>query len=247
MLTYKPGPGDHQILKTEDKGQSSCGYEISEPLSVDEPPNLLTGSYRAVMKLVMTYNCKNASHQNFVLYGDAVPESAQLYVGQVGMWQEYRQELSAKAQSIIHRLRSLDVNGPFYPPLHNLETGARTEETNAPDSAQLNFSPHPFYQPHAQTIYHKSVQDELCWQVVRVVLEARTFLENVLANCQSIIRLVSAIIGLLHAVAFSASIFCSVLWEKRRWFLFHGARPPKSTAQAMWTCLPGACSGFPLA
>ncbi len=48
---------------------------------------------------------------------------------------------------------------------------------------------------------------------------------------------------LFHFIANVVTLFCSVSWPKRRWFLFHGARPPKNRVQAALGLFFGACSG----
>jgi hypothetical protein len=177
---------------------------------------------------------------------DVMHESAQLLVGQLGQWQEYRQALTTKARFVANHLLSLDMFA--WPWLgHNPWNIDETDDTESTESGLLNFCSPSLYQPYAPSAYYRSIQDELCNHVVSVVLNARTFLRKTLSTFRDRIRLASIVIRVLCAAVSSPLLFCSVRWEKRRWFLFHGARPPKSTAQAMWACLREACSGFILA
>jgi hypothetical protein len=47
-------------------------------------------------------------------------------------------------------------------------------------------------------------------------------------------------------ISSSIRLFCSVRWEQRRWFLFHGARPPKRV-QWFLDFFIGVCSKSSLA
>jgi hypothetical protein len=166
-------------------------------------------------------------------------------VGQLGQWQEYRHTLTTRARSLANHLRALDTL--VWPWLGlNQETGTGPDATPPPDSDLLNFYSPSLHQPYAPTTYHQSIQDELYRHAVSIVLNARTFLEKVLARCWDGIRRASVFVDILFAAISSPILFCSVSWEKRRWFLVHGARPPK-VAQAIWARLPEACSGSALA
>jgi hypothetical protein len=189
------------------------------------------------------------SGQSFVIdlkHSSAVPvilsschvahELAHVSVGQLGQLQEYRQNLRANVWSIANDLRSLDVMERL-----SICNYISTTETSDRDY-RLNVCAPSLHGPYGQTQYYQTVQDALSYHVVSIVLLARTFLQKALTTCREKLRLVNVAVGLLHAVAFFPFIFCSVRWERRRWFLFHGARPPTSTAQAMWACLPEACS-----
>jgi len=173
---------------------------------------------------------------------DVMTESAPLLVGQLGQWQEYRQTLNTKARFVAHHLRSLDMFA--WPWLgHNPWNVDETDDTASTESGLLNFCSPSVHLPYAPSTYYRSIQDELYNHVVSVVLNARTFLRKMLSTFRDRIRLASVVIAVLCTAVSSPLLFCSVRWEKRRWFLFHGARPPKSTAQAMWACLPEARSG----
>jgi hypothetical protein len=224
---------------------------------LDEGGAIPTGALRLVPDLlVVTEYCdewvldaKETYEPILLVPGnhDVKPESAPPLVGQLGQWQEYRQTLTTKARFVAHHLRSLNVLQWPWNGINQVGMYAGTDDTNSPDSEQLNSYVPSLYQPYSPSMYYESIQDELCSYVVSVVLDARTLLQSVLSTLRNGICFATVVVGVLCAALSSPVLFCSVRWEKRRWFLFHGARPPKSTAQVLWTCLLEACSGSSLA
>jgi hypothetical protein len=89
-----------------------------------------------------------------------------------------------------------------------------------------------------------SFQQDLCAYVVSIVRCSRNVLQRRVLECKRELRRTRTLIGTIEkAVFFAVSFFCSVPWERRRWFLHHGARPPKQTVQAILSLFTGACSG----
>jgi hypothetical protein len=231
-------------------------YGQKSQILLDEGGVVPTGVLGLVPDMLVVTECdawvldaKETCGPILLIHGnhDVKTESAPLLAGQLGQWQEYRGALTTKARFVAHHLRSLEVLQWPWNGINHVGTYAGTDDTNSPDSEELNLCVPSFYQPYSPSMYFESIQDELFNHVVSVVLHARTFLQGVLSALREGIRLVSVLIGTLLAAIFSANIFCSVRWERRRWFLFHGARPPKFTAQVMWACLLEACSGSALA
>lgn len=73
-------------------------------------------------------------------------------------------------------------------------------------------------------------------------------LERTLVFCKRQLLHASTRISAIKKWLFSAvSIFCCLRWECRRWFVHHGARPPKSLAQVTTSLFAGACSSLVLA
>jgi hypothetical protein len=182
-----------------------------------------------------------------IIFNCVDSESASPSMGQIGLLQEHRRSLKIVARSLYSDLQSLDSLMGLPNTMGAVGAGSVAEKLNLQGSDQRNVCSYSFYQPYAPTTYYLSIQDELLTYVVSVFVDARTYLQRALNIFQDRIRLLSVVIAILRAAAFTANIFCSVRWEKRRWFLFHGARPPKSTLQALWACMPEACSGSALA
>ena len=202
-------------------------------------PDLLIGSARSLPNLIMPPCVDNwQAHPDLNLNN--------VLVGQVGLWQEYRQNLKVKAQSLYIDLQSLETLHDHWLTIGNPSVSAAAVDPTLLHASQQTFSSYSFYQPYTPSAYCRVVQDELLTYVVGAFVDARAYLEKALKTFRERIRLVSVLIAILRVVAFLANIFCSVRWEKRRWFLFHGARPPKSPQQVMWACLPEACSGSAL-
>lgn len=175
---------------------------------------------------------------------DLTSESSPLSVGKLGSWQEYLQKLKTKARILVEGLQELEISASPLFCQTNLVTVVGDDDTY--DSDFLNVRAPSLHLPSDLSTYFQVIQEELFDHVVRAALHARTLLQDALKTLRDSIRLVSALIVTLLASVFSTHIFCSVLWEKRRWFLLHGARPPKSI-QAVWACLPEAYSRSPLA
>lgn len=177
--------------------------------------------------------------------GTLAHEYAHLLVGQMGLLQEYRHDLAAKARLLVRNLGKIDaaeselqghcpasMMGPVASSSFNL------------CSTLVNVCAPSFQGPFPQTQYFHIVRDELfSW-----ICETRIAVRKALTALD---RLLGCVDHFLLEIRKSASskirLFCSVCWEKRRWFLYHGARPPKVTVQAILGLFAGACSGSHLA
>ena len=171
--------------------------------------------------------------------------SSHLSTGLVSQLREYRQELGNAALSISDDLRMIDL---WFYAWDNSLVAVQTKSYAEPAEYQSQASVYvPSLDPYlSQTQYYECVQDELlnheasrnCW--------TRTFLQKALIGVKQVLRLVGASLAVIQSSIIPA-IFCSVLWEERRWFLFHGARPPRASLLATSGLLAGACSGLLIA
>jgi hypothetical protein len=261
-------------LRISEPIQAQCVGYLREFL--DESPRPLFSSLVALYADAWAAHPKiiNLPRGMDLVYDCKDDQSVRLSVGKLGQLQDHRQKLTTEARLLQNDLQSLDVLSQRWmigstvveetDSLGTDETrllqydqrwligtnviaGTVFEDPNSLDTDQPGLlTPSPCLFP-TQTGYQQVVQEELYHHAVTVVLQARKSLQNALARYRSRIRLVSIVIGRLLTGLTSSNIFCSVLWEKRRWFLFHGARPPNPVQQALWACLQEACSGSTLA
>jgi hypothetical protein len=171
--------------------------------------------------------------------------SSQLSAGLVSQLREYRQELHNAARSISDDLRMIDLW--FYACDNSLvAVQSKSYAELAKYESQVSVCV-PSLDPYlSQTQYYECVRDELLNHEARRTCWTRTFLQKELIGVKQALRLVGTSLAVIQSAIIPA-IFCSVLWEERRWFLFHGARPPRASVQAMSGLLAGACSGLLIA
>jgi hypothetical protein len=94
-----------------------------------------------------------------------------------------------------------------------------------------------------------TLQEEVWDYLLSAARRNQGVLKQALTVVRRIQNWVSAAILLLiqQLFRFACSLFCSVRWERRRWFLCHTAHPPKISRPAVAGLLLGACFGSPLA
>lgn len=257
MLTYDPESENNGFILVSDANGRSC--RIFEPIQsnfLGDVPTVLTGSSRpysglAVIAQYSDYWGAYPKSGSVPIIGtyvyDGLDESARFSVGQLGQLQDYRQKLNAEARVLQNDLHSLDALSQQWLIIGNVFTGTAVENPDSQDADQLNFWAHSPQVFPTHTECQPIIQEDFYSRVLRFLLQACASLRQALARLRRRVRPVSVLIGVFRAAALSALIFCSVRWEKRRWFLFHGARPPKSVQQAIWACLLEACSGSALA
>lgn len=255
MLTYETVPESIQLLDGETDERPYCLVEPAQEEFVGQSPRLITGTPFSALAVALDpdnwalYPKRRSALPlvtgTTIVFGCVDNESAYLSAGQLGYWQEYRRNLAVEAQSLYSDWRSLNASAERWLTIGNLCTDTETEGSKLQNATQLRVGPTPHYLLFTPSTYSRCIQDELGNHAVSLVFYARR-VKKALRKLRDRICLVSVHISALLAALFSGIIFCSVRWEKRRWFLFHGARPPKSTAQAMWTCLLEACSGSAL-
>ena len=230
MLVYEPNPNLLPVVPTGTRGL------VHDLLLVTQYyDDVVVENQEALMPIMFAPGNHDVTLQPVPL----------LSVGQLGQWQEYYQSLRTKARFVADQLRSLDI---VYWACDDIPCNVRKEnETESTEPGLLDFCSPSLDPPYALNTYCRSIQDEFYSHIVSVVLKAREFLYKTLNAVQLTIRLAGFVVAVLRAAASSPLIFCSVSWEKRRWFVFHGSRPPRSTVQTVWTRLPEAYSGSALA
>ncbi len=162
--------------------------------------------------------------------------------GDLGHLQEWRRHLASKADALLADLKDLDLlqwmgsSGRLAPHLAKLlstcdESCVLIEGAVLSPSLQLPWSDTPLFEGvHEQ--FHTALDRK------------RAQVRKALLLCRAQSRFISAKIArLLRRALLPIRLFCSVRWEERRWFLIHGARPPKAPVQAILSLLSAACSG----
>lgn len=180
-------------------------------------------------------------------------ESMHLIVGQIGPLQEYRHGLATNARSLVLDLQKIETS---VIDLQNVETTVialdgfgPTVLPVAPYSSGIYSAPVDACVPSlkgrfALTQYFDVVRDEL----FTLNCETRIALRKALTAVDRLLGCVDHVILEIRRSALSnIRLFCSVSWEKRTWFLYHGARPPKTSVQVILGLFAGACSGSRIA
>jgi hypothetical protein len=174
--------------------------------------------------------------------GNIAPESAQLFAGEVGQVQEYRHDLAQRIKSLDE---DLQAPSEWCPSAINfvLVTGFENPATAYcidPYSTKLNVRAPSLHPPIEYSRYSNSVLDELytvdCEKRISV-RKAVTWLDRLLGYVDHVILVIRKFASIL------VCLFCSVCWEHRTWFLYHGARPPRANIKAIMSLFVEACSG----
>lgn len=172
-------------------------------------------------------------------------------VSQLGWSQEYSQTLKRAARSITQDLQSFDSLSWEYTSSAPPSEFGWSEEWTAfcLSLIEPNLCAPSLHLPYRQASpYFVSIQDDIWAYVTSIARKACFVLYHKLSRCKRELRRINAVVAILRKVAFSGvSFFCSVRWERRSWFLRHGAHPPKQTVQAILSlrfprCVPGLLS-----
>jgi hypothetical protein len=151
---------------------------------------------------------------------------------------KYQQGLKTTARSVSRTLQSLASDE-----LIMAADGVLQPIGLALASTQLNVSA-PLALRTLSTQYSTAVIDALdTW-----LCELRVVTRDALNWIDELIGHVARVLSVAFKFA-SAPVrfFCSVRWERRRWFLYHGTRPPRPTVQAIVNLFTVACSRLHLA
>lgn len=172
--------------------------------------------------------------------GILASESAHLFVGQIGPLQEYRHDLIGKANLLVRDLQTIEATGME---LQGCWPDAFIGPIAQPVSFfsnQPNFCVPSVQGPFALTQYFHIVRDELFAWICKTKIALRGALTafDLLLGCVT-----HSVLEICKANHSNVRLFCNVCWEKRRWFQYHGARPPKAAVQAILGLFAGACSG----
>jgi len=166
-------------------------------------------------------------------------ECGHMLLGRLGELLEHRQR-----QTRTVRLLVSDLESSLYPgglsALSAVWNLTDFHQRVLQDSAVSVAFLHEEFEQVLEPLYSSS---DALWYDVENPAQARRLYKR-LRRCRRELRRNSALIAILQKAAGSAGrFFCCVRWERRRWFLHHGARPPKATAQAILSLFAGACSG----
>jgi hypothetical protein len=179
-----------------------------------------------------------------ILDPSVVQASGHLFVNQLDGLHEYRRGVTQTLRTLTQDLRSVEfvevANGLLQ--TSDLTVTAQCNFAQ-PSGNEPNFCVLSMHSCMGVTGFSSIVQEVLA-QVVSIAHYSRNVLQQRLSQCKRELRRTSALVVIIEKAAFSAvSFFCCVRWERRRWFLHHGARPPKQPVQAMLSLFTGACSG----
>jgi hypothetical protein len=164
-----------------------------------------------------------------------------ILVDQLDELQDRRRELTVQARSVINDLRSVNVLASQLNTLPVSASALRSGWAQAQNNQPTLWATSQHSSEAIQEFV--SVQDDLCAYVVSVARLNRERLEGTLAQYRWQLRRISDLIAIIQRARLSlVSVFCSVQWEQRRWFLFHGSRPPRQPVQAIMGLFAGACS-----
>jgi hypothetical protein len=188
---------------------------------------------------------------------DVTPGLGYLHVGQFAQVLDYRQALESKSLRLMETLgyTTTWVSNCGSAISESLGTfPSRLGIFNGPIGSYVSTSPpQDLIDVHAPSLHPSSgalqtgffghVQD-ICSYLWVLVCTVREALHEQLLVLKRELRRVTTIVAILQRAACSVALFCSVSWERRRWFLYHGSRPPKPTAQAILSPFVEACSGL---
>jgi hypothetical protein len=195
--------------------------------------------------LLIVGNNVRSAHTPRILtfHGDIAPESAQMFAGEVGQVQEYRHDLAETIRSLDADLQassawSWSLGGNFA-----IVTGVENPAASNgidPSSTEQNVCSPSLHLPSGCSNYFDSVLDEL----YTVYCEKRISLRKEITWLDRLLGYVDHVILVIRDFASTpVRLFCSVCWEHRTWFLYHGARPPRANIRAIMSLFVEACSG----
>jgi hypothetical protein len=161
-------------------------------------------------------------------------EVGYVWAGQMEQLQQYQLNLKAVSQT----LRCLESDGLI------LDADAVLQPVD-PEllSTHQNICV-PFSLNGPSTQYSSAVLDALNTWVCEFQVKLREAL-NWLDELIGCVRHVLCVI--FKFFSSPIRLFCNVRWEKRRWYFYHGTRPPRLTVQAIMSLFTMACSRSHLA
>jgi hypothetical protein len=183
-----------------------------------------------------------------LVHTDVPRDFGHLHVGQLGQLQESRAQL-------IRAMRSLYQDSGTFTSITEESCGYAAQSNTTITTLPGFFEPgviwpspplpnaSPLHLPTAQVVGVVNIQDVYAY--LRSI--ARSDLIQQLREWERHLRCLTYVIGIVHKALSSISLFCGISWERRRWFLFHGARPPKDQASAIPSLSFGACLSSPIA
>jgi hypothetical protein len=188
---------------------------------------------------ITSHHNLDATNANVIaLDTNALYETGYAWAGQIGELQQYKRSLKTTARCVSQALQSLASDE-----LIMTADGALQPIGLELASTQLNVSAPPALRT-VSTQYSTVVLDALnTW-----FCEFRVVARNALNWIDELLRCVARVLSVaFRYVSSPIRFFCSVRWERRRWFLYHGTRPPRPTVQAIVDLFTVACSRLHLA
>lgn len=169
--------------------------------------------------------------------GMTLTESSEFtFVSQLASLQGYRHKLACAVRSINQELQSLDLFKVAYG-----RFALEAPSTEKWDSS-LYWNQSPVCLPSLHLANVGLAQGDVR---LYTAFDWATYfnMREALSRLKIELRAIGATVALLQKVFFSGiSFFCSVLWERRRWFLHHGSHPPKQTVKADLSLFTEVCS-----
>jgi hypothetical protein len=166
------------------------------------------------------------------------------YVGvnQLGELQEYRHALDAATRSITKDLEDLDF---LIWTSANIVVGqVKQYDVEVPDPQGHLLDVHAPWLEMVDGQHRYSQHHELWHYLLHAACTVRVALEQTLSLFQVERKCLTRAIAACSKLARAAiKLFCCLSWERRRWFLQHGAHPPKASRTAFAGPFSRACSG----
>jgi len=246
MRTYDPTPGEWIF---DSNPQRELEYEFALSSGQRQQLRRMSTDGKS-MKAILDFGVDLASGAGFntigpaFSFGNLTRSSAYLSAGQAGPLQEYREELTDSVRSLATQLRTFDSVVLLPPSTSPLVVGQIWDSWEAARCASYINVSAPSLDPHYWIADGRmSIQEEILAFLTSAVFEARAAIQSAMLWFQGVLDFVGLHLAVILAVVFFPAIFCSVCWENRRWFLFHGARPPRAANEAMSGLFAGACLG----
>jgi hypothetical protein len=236
------------VISTVDRGKRGSNLCLDAPLSDEIMSNQMLTEWEIDPMCgsgQMAIGVLSNLPTSYVFASDVAPQSEFAY-GQLSGLQEYSQKLKQAVRTITQELESLDTRLWKYPTYQNIA------QTNSPEewaawTTQPNLLAPSLNLPFTQgALYFGSIQEDVWAYVVSIDRKVSEFLHCRQRRLQwALCQVNEAVAVILNKIACSVTgFFCGMRWERRRWFLRHGARPPKKRLQAISSLFPEACLGL---
>jgi len=200
----------------------------------------LAGSGQAIILSIDNRNTTN------LILDSNLSFKADFDCNKLGQLSELQGTLRQVAVSINKNLQSVDSMFEKY------SSAAPIPQFTDPQSwcsgiigTQPNFLSPSLHLPYSQSLpYFGSNLEFVCDFFSTLLRQASTQLRRTLGRVENAIcRIDDSVTMILRELARSCTgLFCSMRWERRRWFVRHGARPPKKTVQVIFSLFTEACS-----
>jgi hypothetical protein len=237
---FESAPSPVRAQSTLAEEQTSCpiirsGTAPESDLVIDAAALLRR---RDIFWVTSRHNLAATNANVIALDTNALYETGYAWAGQIGELQQYKRSLKTTARFVSQTLQSLasdelimTADGALQP--INLELASTQPNVSAPLALRT-----------LSTQYSTAVLDALNTWFCEFRVVARYALNWIDELFGCVARVLSVA---FKSVSSPVRFFCSVRWERRRWFLYHGTRPPRPTVQAIVDLFTVACSRPPLA